>query len=469
MAFAQLFSFVIFIEIVSICTQDVFENTPILQSAASCFGLENDHTRWMRATCSSQDLVILIESFTVVFHPVVMNCTNNTVIYEEYRQSCCLKESVNSSRDCTVTHQFDTKYSVANYQTCNGHSSCNVMAPQLLVRNSNCPYDIYEPTPHDIVSNFMYMNYYCLERSLILPDSTGSLTTPSPDSVIYLQSPGFNSYNQRIPYKKDSECSVQTGSCNSEIYIYVLHRVLEDSDTSEWNDIPCNQTLKIENSSGDVLHKWTCDDNTNLQKGHLTITANYIRLKLDNNYTTSDKTGNVTINCPATEPPLCIDTTTTVMTTSTDTSSTFSTTSARENTTATTDSNPPPSNTTTDSTQPTPIVAVTSSPRAIPMVAVIALPSGLSIFVIVVVVIAARLIRSRRRNAGESKIVVPSDELNNNPYDYITNLHLSNGSSGDDQYMRPLPIANDQKDNTYDNNIPEGIGRCNSQDSGIIP
>ncbi|XP_052801288.1 uncharacterized protein LOC128232003 isoform X2 [Mya arenaria] len=359
----------------------------------------------------------------------------------------------------------------------------------------------------------------CTQGSLILPDSTGSLTTPSPDSVIYLQSPGFNSYNQRIPYKKDSECSVQTGSCNSEIYIYVLHRVLEDSDTSEWNDIPCNQTLKIENSSGDVLHKWTCDDNTNLQKGHLTITANYIRLKLDNNYTSpndwdqsrggaywlgfesSDKTGNVTINCPATEPPLCIDTTTTVMTTSTDTSSTFSTTSARENTTATTDSNPPPSNTTTDSTQPTPIVAVTSSPRAIPMVAVIALPSGLSIFVIVVVVIAARLIRSRRRNAGESKIVVPSDELNNNPYDYITNLHLSdsyvdavriarqcnnravaneysnkelsssisNGSSGDDQYMRPLPIANDQKDNTYDNNIPEGIGRCNSQDSGIIP
>ncbi|WAR03880.1 hypothetical protein MAR_010438, partial [Mya arenaria] len=317
----------------------------------------------MRATCSSQDLVILIESFTVVFHPVVMNCTNNTVIYEEYRDACCLKGSVNNTRDCTVTHQFDTKYSVANYQACNGHSSCNVMAPQLLVRNTHCPYDIFEPTPHDIVSNFMYMNYYCLEKSLTLPDSTGSLTTPSPGSVIYLQSPGFSSNNQRIPYKKDSECSIQTGYCSSGIYVYVLHLVLEDSNTDTWDNIPCNQTLKIETSRGDVLKEWTCADNTNLNKQPLTLNANYILLKLDNNYTSPNDwdqsrggaywlgfdckdrpsrisvlrrpvtlvtTGNIRIDCPAIEPPVCIGTTTTVTTSLTDTSSTISTTSTRE-------------------------------------------------------------------------------------------------------------------------------------------
>ncbi|WAR03881.1 hypothetical protein MAR_010439 [Mya arenaria] len=410
MAFVHLVSILLIIQIVSIRSQDVFANLQIKESSASCFGLENDHTRWMRSTCSSQDLVILIESFTVVFHPVVMNCTNNTVIFEEYWQSCCLKESVNSSRDCTVTHQFDTKYSVANYQTCNGHSSCNVMVPQVLVPSSKCPYDKYEPKP--------------------LPDSTGSLTTPSPGNDIYLQSPGFSSNNQRIPYMADSECSIQTDNCSSGIYVYILHLVLEDSNTEQWDNIPCNQTLKIETSRGDVLKEWTCADNTNLKKEPLTINANYILLKLDNNYTTLVTTGNIRIDCPAIEPPVCIDTTTTVTTSLTDMSSTIPTTSTREasptttgtnttvsdtsssiSTTSTretspmaTDPNPLPPNANSETTTTTPIVAVTAPRQAIPAAAVIALPSGLSILIIVIVVVIVVVVARfvRRRKNGET-------------------------------------------------------------------
>ncbi|XP_052800668.1 uncharacterized protein LOC128231658 [Mya arenaria] len=512
MAFVHLVSILIIIQIVSIRCQDVFANLQIQESLASCFGLENDHTRWMRATCSSQDLVILIESFTVVFHPVVMNCTNNTVIYEEYRDACCLKGSVNNTRDCTVTHQFDTKYSVANYQTCNGHSSCNVMVPQLLVRNTHCPYDIFEPIPHDIVSNFMYMNYYCLEKSLILPDSTGSLTTPSPGSVIYLQSPGFSSRNQRIPYMTDSECSIQTDNCSPGIYVYILHLVLEDSNTGEYDTIPCNQTLKIETSRGDVLEEWTCDENTNLQKGPLTLNANYILLKLDNNYTSPNDwdqsrggaywlgfkslvtTGNIRIDCPAIEPPICTETTTTVTTSLAEMSFTIPTTSTREaspttgtNTTVSdtpstiskkttretspmaTDHNTTTPNTNSDSTTTTPIVADTAPQQAIPTAAVIALPSGLSVLIIIIVVIVARFLRLRRTQNKNPGLVQPC-ESDERPYEQILSIsinsytvarfatdgrHDASSDASDDQnnqYLRPLPIPKDQKENVYDNN-----------------
>ncbi|WAR03869.1 hypothetical protein MAR_010427 [Mya arenaria] len=407
----------------------------------------------MRATCSSQDLVILIESFTVVFHPVVMNCTNNTVIYEEYRDACCLKGSVNNTRDCTVTHQFDTKYSVANYQTCNGHSSCNVMVPQLLVRNTHCPYDIFEPIPHDIVSNFMYMNYYCLEKSLILPDSTGSLTTPSPGSVIYLQSPGFSSRNQRIPYMTDSECSIQTDNCSPGIYVYILHLVLEDSNTV--------RTIGIK-AAGERIALVT--------------------------------TGNIRIDCPAIEPPICTETTTTVTTSLAEMSFTIPTTSTREaspttgtNTTVSdtpstiskkttretspmaTDHNTTTPNTNSDSTTTTPIVADTAPQQAIPTAAVIALPSGLSVLIIIIVVIVARFLRLRRTQNKNPGLVQPC-ESDERPYEQILSIsinsytvarfatdgrHDASSDASDDQnnqYLRPLPIPKDQKENVYDNN-----------------
>ncbi|XP_052800673.1 uncharacterized protein LOC128231660 isoform X2 [Mya arenaria] len=351
------------------------------------------------------------------------------------------------------------------------------------------------------------------QESLSLPDSTGSLTTPSPGNDIYLQSPGFSSNNQRIPYMADSECSIQTDNCSSGIYVYILHLVLEDSNTEQWDNIPCNQTLKIETSRGDVLKEWTCADNTNLKKEPLTINANYILLKLDNNYTSPSvwdqsrggaywlgfkslvTTGNIRIDCPAIEPPVCIDTTTTVTTSLTDMSSTIPTTSTREasptttgtnttvsdtsssiSTTSTretspmaTDPNPLPPNANSETTTTTPIVAVTAPRQAIPAAAVIALPSGLSILIIVIVVVivvvVARFVRRRKNeNSGLNQIFQSEDStyaqihLSMSVNSYIVARCARDGRddvSSDDKNsknLRPSAVPKDQKDHVYDNN-----------------
>jgi len=147
---------------------DYFSTLELRESSESCFGMENDHTKWMRSTCSAGTSIQMV-NFTVIFHPASMNCTNNTVNDQLFSLNCCRKNTIDLDRDCRVEHTFNPQYSVSIYQTCNGKSSCDVMVPQVTTRtyHDQCPYNVYEPTPWDIVSNLMYMNYYCIDSKCL--------------------------------------------------------------------------------------------------------------------------------------------------------------------------------------------------------------------------------------------------------------------------------------------------------------
>ena len=123
---------------------------------------------WMRSTCSAGTSIQVV-FFTVFFHPGEMNCTQTTVNYEPFYSNCCRKNTTNLDRDCRVEHTFNPQYSVSIYQTCNGKPSCDLMVPQIITRtyHDQCPYSVCDSTPWDIVSNLMFMNYYCIDSKCL--------------------------------------------------------------------------------------------------------------------------------------------------------------------------------------------------------------------------------------------------------------------------------------------------------------
>ena len=54
---------------------------------------------------------------------------------------------------------------------------------------------------------------------------------------------------------------------------------------AEWDTEPCQQSLKLLDSRGGVLHHWVCNDNMPFQRTRTAVAENYLTVVLENNYT----------------------------------------------------------------------------------------------------------------------------------------------------------------------------------------
>ncbi|KAL3883738.1 hypothetical protein ACJMK2_029972 [Sinanodonta woodiana] len=217
-------------------TNSIIDKVP--NSTTACPGKPQDI--YLKPFCDSSE-VIAIDDLFVGSKPAASNCPaflDIGVYNETVKQQCCTK----NESDCI------TKYSGASrlsfFLSCNGRSMCDNSIPQTDTQATNCS----SGGPYLVMSNYMIMNYHCINTGDII--QVGQDNSKDRDPV-YVSNDDFPSATNTSGINKT--CSIQA-ECDTEIRVVLVYLSLMSKGA-------CQQTITFTEENGNQT-LIDCDANT---------------------------------------------------------------------------------------------------------------------------------------------------------------------------------------------------------------